>query len=145
MPLKPRPHQLRMEEEFRVALILEKPRSAISEIGIDQLFKDDSQAVFVCSDPYPEIIRVLSKQLDMAEVIAEGLANNLYKLVADTSAGKTMELWNRGGFPESFLAPDDHDSARWREDFIWTYLERDVPQFGHPVFRRRHCGDSGPC
>ncbi|MCY3625960.1 MAG: hypothetical protein OXG75_08255, partial [Candidatus Dadabacteria bacterium] len=74
-------------EEFRAALILEKPCLTISEIGIDQLLKDDSQTVFVCSDPYPEIIRLISKQLGVAEMIAEGLANNLYRLVADTSAG----------------------------------------------------------
>ena len=72
-------------EGFRIALILEKPCSAISEVGMDRLFKDDSQTVFVCNDPYPEIVTLISKQLDVAEVIAEGLANNLYRLVADTS------------------------------------------------------------
>lgn len=39
-------------------------------------------------------------------------------------------LWVRGGFPESFLASDNADSLAWREDFIRTYLERDVPQLG---------------
>ncbi|OIP11620.1 MAG: ATPase [Betaproteobacteria bacterium CG2_30_68_42] len=39
-------------------------------------------------------------------------------------------LWLRGGFPESFLAPDDARSLRWRQDFIRSYLERDIPQFG---------------
>ena len=39
-------------------------------------------------------------------------------------------LWLRGGFPESLLASDDADSLGWREDFIRTYLERDIPQFG---------------
>jgi predicted AAA+ superfamily ATPase len=39
-------------------------------------------------------------------------------------------LWLRGGFPESLLAPSDAASLRWRSDFIRTYLERDVPQFG---------------
>ncbi len=39
-------------------------------------------------------------------------------------------LWLRGGFPESFLASDDAQSLRWREDFIRTYLERDIPQLG---------------
>lgn len=39
-------------------------------------------------------------------------------------------LWLRGGFAESFLAADDAQSLRWREDFIRTYLERDIPQFG---------------
>ncbi|MBI2316263.1 MAG: ATP-binding protein [Betaproteobacteria bacterium] len=40
------------------------------------------------------------------------------------------ELWVRGGFPESLLAPDADRSLRWRRDFIRTYLERDIPQFG---------------
>lgn len=42
-------------------------------------------------------------------------------------------LWLRGGFPESFLALDDEESLRWRRDFISTYLERDIPQFGPRV------------
>lgn len=40
-------------------------------------------------------------------------------------------LWLRGGFPDSLLAEDDHWSFQWRQDFIRTYLERDVPLF-HP-------------
>ena len=43
---------------------------------------------------------------------------------------EVLKLWNRGGFPESFLAPDDNESIGWREDFIRTYLERDIPQLG---------------
>jgi predicted AAA+ superfamily ATPase len=39
-------------------------------------------------------------------------------------------LWLRGGFPDSFLARSDGESLMLREDFIRTYLERDVPQFG---------------
>jgi len=39
-------------------------------------------------------------------------------------------LWQRGGFPGSYLARDDAESLAWRTDFIRTYLERDVPQFG---------------
>ncbi len=39
-------------------------------------------------------------------------------------------LWLRGGFPASFLAADDAESRRWRDTFIRSYLERDIPQFG---------------
>jgi uncharacterized protein len=39
-------------------------------------------------------------------------------------------LWIRGGFPNSFLATNDADSATWRQNFIRTYLERDIPQLG---------------
>lgn len=40
------------------------------------------------------------------------------------------ELWDRGGFPGSLLASGTARSLRWRQDFIRTYLERDIPQFG---------------
>jgi len=43
------------------------------------------------------------------------------------------ELWLRGGFPESLLAPSTVRSLRWRRDFIRTYLERDIPQFGRRI------------
>ena len=39
-------------------------------------------------------------------------------------------LWLRGGFPRSFLAASDSDSHRWRQNFIRTILERDIPMFG---------------
>ena len=39
-------------------------------------------------------------------------------------------LWQRGGFPKSYLAPDDAASALWRENFTRTFLERDIPQLG---------------
>ena len=44
--------------------------------------------------------------------------------------GALPALWLRGGFPESFLAASDRASLSWREDFIRTYLERDIPSFG---------------
>lgn len=42
----------------------------------------------------------------------------------------TTRLWVRGGFPDSYLAQSDEDSYAYRRNFIRTYLERDVPQFG---------------
>jgi predicted AAA+ superfamily ATPase len=38
-------------------------------------------------------------------------------------------LWLRGGFPDSLLAANDAASLRWREDFVRSYLQRDVPMF----------------
>jgi predicted AAA+ superfamily ATPase len=42
-------------------------------------------------------------------------------------------LWLRGGFPRSFLADNDRLSLEWRRNFIRTYLERDIPQFGSRI------------
>lgn len=43
------------------------------------------------------------------------------------------KVWLRGGFPRSFLAPTDQDSAAWRREFVRTFLERDLPQLGIQV------------
>jgi uncharacterized protein len=50
--------------------------------------------------------------------------------IVDQPGSREERLWVRGGFPNSFLAKNDEASLRWREQFITTYLERDVPQLG---------------
>ena len=42
-------------------------------------------------------------------------------------------LWLRGGFPRSYVARSSGESRRWRDDFIRTFLERDLPAFGNPL------------
>jgi predicted AAA+ superfamily ATPase len=49
---------------------------------------------------------------------------------SDQPAAATTSLWVRGGFPLSWLAKNDAASLRWREAFIATYLERDIPALG---------------
>lgn len=49
---------------------------------------------------------------------------------SDDSSAKLNALWVRGGFPLSWLAADAAASLRWREAFIATYLERDIPALG---------------
>jgi len=53
--------------------------------------------------------------------------------VIEVGEERCDELWVRGGFPPSFLAPGTTESLRWRTDFIRTYLERDIPQLGPRV------------
>ena len=48
----------------------------------------------------------------------------------EVGACKLNDLWLRGGFPESFLAGSGRASRAWRNSFIRTYLERDIPQLG---------------
>jgi predicted AAA+ superfamily ATPase len=48
----------------------------------------------------------------------------------EVPADQAQRLWIRGGFPESFVASSDDASLRWRQQFITTYLERDIPQLG---------------
>ncbi|MDQ6950602.1 MAG: DUF4143 domain-containing protein, partial [Mariprofundales bacterium] len=42
-------------------------------------------------------------------------------------------LWLRGGYPRSLLNIDDETSFQWREDYIRTFLERDIPQLGFHI------------
>jgi predicted AAA+ superfamily ATPase len=48
----------------------------------------------------------------------------------ETGRGTLETLWRRGGFPESYGARSEAASLRWRNNFIRTYLERDIPSFG---------------
>jgi predicted AAA+ superfamily ATPase len=83
-----------------------------------------------------------SASLDVAQGSSESLAGRVsyYELGAlnvletsvldDPEAIPVNTLWLRGGFPRSLLQPDDERSLYWREDFISTYLERDIPALG---------------
>ncbi|MBW7895383.1 MAG: ATP-binding protein [Opitutaceae bacterium] len=80
-----------------------------------------------------------SASVDLLKQSGESLAGRISYLelslfdVLETATATADRLWVRGGFPSSFLAADDADSVAWREDFIRTYLERDVPQFGSRI------------
>lgn len=77
-----------------------------------------------------------SAAMDLLRQSGETLAGRVSYLelgpfdVLETGAAAIDALWVRGGFPRSFLAPGEDVSLQWRRDFIRTYLERDIPQFG---------------
>lgn len=75
-----------------------------------------------------------SASLDLLKQSGETLAGRIaYLELAPFNILETPpsdDLWVRGGFPESLLAANATWSLRWRQDFIRTYLERDIPQFG---------------
>lgn len=77
-----------------------------------------------------------SASLDLLKQSGETLAGRITYLeltplqVLEVGPQPQEQLWIRGGYPESLLAADDARSLRWRQDFIRTYLERDIPQFG---------------
>ena len=50
--------------------------------------------------------------------------------LSEVGATEVEKLWLRGGFPLSFLADSDADSAQWREFYVRTFLERDIPALG---------------
>jgi uncharacterized protein len=84
----------------------------------------------------PHIIRHTSETLAGRVEFVELAGFDL----AETGPEALERLWLRGGFPRSFLAGSEDDSLAWREGFVRTFLERDIPQLGFripaPAMRR---------
>ena len=80
-----------------------------------------------------------SASLDLLQQAGESLAGRIaYRELTPFNVQELPEaehtrLWVRGGFPESYLARTPAASLRWRQDFIRTYVERDIPLFGGRV------------
>jgi len=80
-----------------------------------------------------------SASVDLTRGVSETLAGRVGFVdlsgfhLEEVGDDRRDDLWQRGGFPRSFLAGDDTESARWREAFVRTFLERDIPQLGITV------------
>jgi predicted AAA+ superfamily ATPase len=74
----------------------------------------------------PDIIKNVSETLAGRIEFVELSGFNL----KETGGSNWKKLWIRGGFPQSYLAKSGDDSRAWREGFIRTFLERDIPQLG---------------
>ncbi len=73
---------------------------------------------------------------DLVKGVAESLAGRVEFIelagfdLSEVGGDVAQKLWLRGGFPRSFLARSEDDSLAWREGFVRTFLERDIPQLG---------------
>ncbi|MGD0078028.1 MAG: ATP-binding protein [Sedimentisphaerales bacterium] len=76
----------------------------------------------------PAMIRQSSETLAGRIIYHELSPFNLAEVKPETE--DINLLWSRGGFPRSFLAKSDEESFSWREAFIQTHLERDIPGLG---------------
>lgn len=110
---------------------------------------------------HPELfpnLRVLvdEEQMDQRYLILGSASRDLIKQSSESLAGRIVylelapfsykevdhidRLWNRGGFPRSYLAKTDQESFDWRNAYIRTFLEQDIPNLGFripPVALRR--------
>jgi predicted AAA+ superfamily ATPase len=142
-----------------VYLDLELP-SDIQKLSEPELFLHQHTGKLICLDEIqrmPEIFPVLRSVIDSDRsnshfLILGSASPELIKQSSETLAGRIAYLeltpllqheilptghdnvlpvyWLRGGFPDSFLARNDDSSGRWRDNFIRTFLERDIPQLG---------------
>lgn len=74
----------------------------------------------------PEIIKGVSESLAgrIHFIDVSGLGLN------EVGRDQQTKLWRRGGFPRAYHAADDEQAFKWLEDFILTFLQRDIPQLG---------------
>jgi predicted AAA+ superfamily ATPase len=93
----------------------------------------------VLADRTPNPARFLilgSASGDLLRQTSESLAGRSERLIIggfaldEVGRGAQQDLWGRGGFPLSYLAATETDSASWRDQFILALLERDLPQWG---------------
>jgi uncharacterized protein len=91
-------------------------------------------------EPLPARFLLLgSASPDLVRGISESLAGRAAMIpmagfdLSEVATSELRALWWRGGLPRSFLATSDHESRQWREDFVQTFLERDLRRFGVQV------------
>jgi len=99
--------------------------------------RPQNQARFlILGSASPQIMKNVSESLAGRVEFVELSGFDLRETGIDT----WKSLWLRGGFPRSYLAKSNTDSLAWREGFIRTFLERDIPQLGitipSPAMRR---------
>ncbi|HJK87145.1 MAG TPA: ATP-binding protein [Candidatus Megaira endosymbiont of Nemacystus decipiens] len=93
----------------------------------------------VLVDKYPDrqILVLGSASKDLINQSSETLAGRISYVELTpfslSEAGDIKKLWQRGGFPKSFLASKEEISIRWRKEFIATFLERDLRSMGIDV------------
>jgi hypothetical protein len=124
-------------------------------------FEANSEATF-CIDEIqllPELFSVLRSIIDQNRqngrfILLGSASRELIKQTSESLAGRIglveihpfsfnevnenpdfqfNKFWLRGGYPESYLRENDEDSKLWRENFIRTYIERDIPQLGFQI------------
>lgn len=72
----------------------------------------------------------LAGRIEFLELAPLSLVEVRAQATPPTHGTVAATLWSRGGYPDAYLARSDAAAMRWREAFIRSYLERDIPQLG---------------
>lgn len=90
---------------------------------------DNSSQFLLLGSASPQLVRGVSESLAGRIGFVDLSGFDL----TEVDVSQRNRLWLRGGFPRAYLADDDAASMDWRQDFIRTFLERDIPQLGITV------------
>lgn len=125
--------ELYLENHLDKLVILDEVHRAPGLFPVLRGLIDQARRLGLTSGQY---LLLGSASLDVLHQSGETLAGRIAYLelgplnVLEAGPDAMDALWLRGGFPQSLSAPSNARSLRWRENFIRTYLERDIPQFG---------------
>jgi predicted AAA+ superfamily ATPase len=124
---------------------LEEPRTALDPLRglvvIDEVQRrpDLFPVLRVLADRRGKPARFLilgSASGDLMRQSSESLAGRMERIeiggftLAELGSSAALKLWRRGGFPRAWLARTEQDGVAWRQQFLQTLLERDLPQWG---------------
>jgi len=119
-----------LDEIQRLPEIFAEMRSFIDRQGTNGQF-------LILGSASPDLIRQSSETLAGRIAYLELTPFLLSEIDGRTAPDRLRQLWLRGGFPRSLLAKDEAESFDWRQDFIRTFLERDIPSLGVNIPARR--------
>ncbi|MDD4031941.1 MAG: ATP-binding protein [Bacteroidales bacterium] len=134
----------------------------LNKLREPMLFFQANQDATICLDEIqlvPELFSVLRSEIDQNRrpgrfILLGSASQDLIQKTSESLAGRvglieltpfTIEevernvnfelnkFWIRGGYPDSYLASSDQGSVLWRENFLRTYVERDIPQLGFQI------------
>jgi uncharacterized protein len=128
-------------------LRLENPMLALTQIKAKLIIIDEIQRL---PDLFPVLRVLVDKKGNTKKFLILGSASrDLIKQSSETLAGRigyielppfslaetkdSARLWVRGGFPLSYLAANDSKSYLWRQSYMRTFLERDIPALGFSI------------
>jgi len=119
-------------EPLRGLVVLDEIQRAPEIFPVLRVLADrpNRPATFLVSgSASPELLRQSSESL-AGRIVFHELGGFTLDEVGATDLDR---LWLRGGFPRSFLSDSDAHSLEWREAFVLTFLERDIPQLGFSI------------
>ena len=115
--------------QFSGPLILDEAQALPALFPVLRSLIDESRRkcgrYFLLGSVSPELVRSISESLAGRVGILE-LTPFLYPEVAGRRAVRLETLWQRGGYPDAFLARGEESWQQWQENYLRTFVERDV-------------------
>lgn len=152
-----------LEQNFDGIIYLDMQKeSDLNKLSEPELFFESNKDKIICLDEIqliPKLFSVLRSVIDSNRVngkfiLLGSASQELIQQTSESLAGRIgilhlspflinelnylesfslQKFWFRGGFPNSYLADNDENSSIWLENYIRTYIERDIPQLGFQI------------